>query len=108
MNNLDYFLSGKTFGYINQILGTGEKNMTDFVFLGNPPQMESHDVIEMSDEVARYDIVAFERVGPKKIAMRVVKPEEYTDFPETFYQIDLGEQEGTYQLRQVQMRFWPW
>jgi len=82
--------------------------MKGFVFLGNPPQIESDDVIEMTDEVARYEMVTFERVGPRNIVMRVVKPKDYADFSETLYQIDLGEQEGTYQLRQVQMRFWPW
>ena len=82
--------------------------MKRFQFLGNPPYMEDDDVIEMADEFARYDIVTFERIGPKKIVARVLKPQEYADCSETMYQVDRGEQLGTYRLRQVQMRFWPW
>jgi len=82
--------------------------MKGFTFLGDPPQMESDSVIEMSGEVTRYDMVTFERVGPRKIILRVVKPKEYVGFAETLYQIDQGEEEGTFQLRQVRMHFWPW
>lgn len=82
--------------------------MKRFRFLGNPPYMESKDVIEMPKEINPYDIVTFERVGPKKIVVRVVKPQEWADLADTMYQVDLGEEEGTFQLRQVQMRFWPW
>jgi|WetSurSiteA1Bulk_404760.scaffolds.fasta_scaffold24687_1 hypothetical protein len=82
--------------------------MKGYRFPGDPPQIENEDIIEMGNEVARYDMLTFERVGPRNIIVRVVKTEEYVDFAETLYQINRGEQGGTFQFRQVRMRFWPW
>jgi hypothetical protein len=75
--------------------------MERFEFSGNPPHIESDDVIEMDEEISRYDIVTFERAAPKKIVVRVVKPKDYVEFPEAMYQLDRGERIGTYRLRQV-------
>jgi hypothetical protein len=82
--------------------------MKGYRFLGDPPRIENEAFIEMGSEVDRYDMVTFERVGPRNIIVSVVKPEEDADFAETLYQIDRGEQEGTFQSRQFRMRFWPW
>ena len=76
--------------------------------LGNPPPVGTNDVIEMVDEVARYDMVTFEPAGPGKTQVRVVKPKDFATFQGAMYQIDRGEEEGTFQLRQVTMQFWPW
>jgi hypothetical protein len=83
-------------------------NGSRFQFLGNPPYIEGDDVIVMVEEIARYDIVTLARVAPKKLAVRIVKPQEYADCPDTMYQVNRGDQIGTFQLREVQMRFWPW
>ncbi|MDB9823324.1 hypothetical protein OAC89_06475 [Deltaproteobacteria bacterium] len=49
------------------------------MFLGNLPQIESDDIIEMGDEVALYDIVTCERVGSRNSVIRFVKPKDYAD-----------------------------
>ena len=81
--------------------------MDGFEIVGEAPSMEVDDVMATDEQINRYDMVTFERIGPGRMALRVVKPKDYADFSGTIYQIDRGQQIGTFQLRQVQMRFWP-
>ncbi|GAK56154.1 hypothetical protein U27_03116 [Candidatus Vecturithrix granuli] len=82
--------------------------MPGLTIVGTLPDIQADDILEMVDEIARYDMVTFVRSEPGKLLMRVVKPEEYAGFKGCLYQIDHGELEGTVQLRQVRMQFWPW
>jgi hypothetical protein len=81
--------------------------MTGFVILGEPPNFDVHDVLEMGDDVALYDMVTFDQTGPGRVVMRVVKPREYADFEGRMYQINKGESDDTFQLREVRMSFCP-
>ncbi|WP_432744957.1 hypothetical protein ABXJ76_05595 [Methylobacter sp. G7] len=81
--------------------------MTGFAILGDLPPFGTNDVIEMIDEIVRYDIVTFESAGQGKTYLRVVKHKDFATFKGVMYQIDRGEEEETFQLRQVRMQFWP-
>lgn len=82
--------------------------MPNFAILGTLPDMQADDSLEMVDEIARYDLVTFVRPEQGRLLMRVVAPDEYAEFQGCLYQVDHGEEEGTIQLRQVKMQFWPW
>jgi hypothetical protein len=82
--------------------------ITSFEIVGDAPDVNPDDVIEVADEVSRYDIVAFDRPEAGRLVLRVVRPKSYATFSGTLYQIDRGEEKGTLQLRQLRMQFWPW
>jgi len=82
--------------------------MTSFEIIGDTPDVKADDVIEVADEVSRYDIVAFDRPEAGRLVLRVVRPKNFATFNGTLYQIDRGGEEGTFQLRQLRMQFWPW
>ena len=82
--------------------------MPGFRILGEPPEIGPEDTIEMVDEIALYDLVAFEQAEPGLVHIRVVRPQEFAAFAGNIYQIDRTEEDDTFEFRQVRMQFWPW
>jgi hypothetical protein len=87
---------GDVFPLGNEVVEPTSGGVT-FETVGSPP-FEGDDEVDVVDAIRRGDIVCFERVAPKKLAMRVLVTEAVGSFADKKYRIDRGSQPGTIKL----------
>ena len=67
-----------------------------------PPDLKPGDVVEVTTEIRRYDVVCWERVDEHKLIMRSLSLQEAATYSGRKFQVDKGDEPGSLKYIEVQ------
>lgn len=66
-----------------------------------PPELKLGDEVEIVTDIRRHDIVCWERVSDHKLIMRALTPQAAATYPGRKFQVDRGDDPGTFNYVEV-------